>query len=57
MKFGKQKIFGGIFASNILLWEEKDTGEQKCFGEERYGEKIFGSKNVLGRKIWHAKFE
>ena len=46
-KFGEQ-IF---FASKISFWEEKNTGEQKCYGEERYGEQ----KNSGSKKIWRAK--
>ena len=51
-KFGEQIFWGGIFASQISFWEQKNTGEQKCFGEEIYGEQKF-----LGAKyFWEEKF-
>ena len=29
--WGEQKFLEGILASKISFWEEKKTGEQKCF--------------------------
>lgn len=57
------KCFGRNFRNKISFLEEKYTGEQKCFGEEGYGElkflgakKIFGWKKIFRRKIWTASF-
>ena len=35
-------VWGGSFP----YWEEKNTGQQKCFREERFGE----------QKVWEEKF-
>ena len=35
------KFFGVFFGSKCHSGEEKNTGYQKCFGEERYGEQTF----------------
>ena len=60
----EQKFWGAFFASKISFWEGKNIGEQKCFGEERYGEQkfweqifhILGSKNFVCDALYLFKF-